>query len=170
MGTIRSFTTSIQQYMVFELLDTIVGAGAYSTAFVLGMELVGPSYRVCSCALLSICFAIGEILVGVIAWQTYSWRIFLLALYLPGFVIILYWWLIPESLRWMIAHQKTEQAMKTLKDVARLNKRKLPEAALENLLQVRNGSMIKYRNVDSILHFSGNLNLRNQHLRDFQVS
>lgn len=100
MGTIRSFTTSIEQFIIFELLDSIVSGGIFSTAFVLAMELVDSSQRIGTGALLTLCMALGKIFVGFMAWIVNSWRTFLIAIYLPGFYIILYWWWMLESSRW----------------------------------------------------------------------
>lgn len=100
MGTIRSLTTSIEQFLIFELLDSIVSGGIFSTAFILAMELVGSSHRIRTGALLTFCMALGKLYLGFMAWIVYSWRTFLITIYLPGFYIILYWWWMSESSRW----------------------------------------------------------------------
>lgn len=41
VGVIRAFSTSYIMYLCFEFLEAVVGAGVYSTAFVLGMLLCG---------------------------------------------------------------------------------------------------------------------------------
>lgn len=100
------------------------------------MELVGPSYRVLACAILSICFALGEILLGVAAWYIYSWRTFLRVVYAPGFILIFYYWLIPESLRWLISKNRISKVQHVLKRMSKINNKHLSDKSLEVLLNV----------------------------------
>lgn len=73
-GTARAFAPNYVWFVALEFIDAMFGAGSYACGFILGVELVGPKYRVLSGTLLSSCYAVGEVLVGVVAWLLQSWR------------------------------------------------------------------------------------------------
>lgn len=54
-------------------------------------------------------------------------------LYLPALLIISYFWLIPESIRWNLAKGRITEAQKVLRKLASVNGKSLSEHALEKL-------------------------------------
>lgn len=62
-----------------------------------------------------------------------NYRTFLVAIYAPGLLMALYFWLVPESARWLITTGKYKRAMKILKRTAKQNKRQISEKSLEIL-------------------------------------
>ncbi|KAK3733483.1 hypothetical protein QZH41_019394, partial [Actinostola sp. cb2023] len=99
----------------------LISAGGYSiTIFVLVLEYVGPRHR--SAVGFGVWFAwvFALALLALLAWLIPNWRTLSIVTSAPGILFFL-WWLIPESLRWMIIRGKAEEARKTLKTVARIN-------------------------------------------------
>ncbi|KAK4883422.1 hypothetical protein RN001_006741 [Aquatica leii] len=119
-GIIRSLTTIYVLFATFELLDSMIGAGAYSCAFVLGVELVGPKNRVLIGMLISCSYTIGEVLI----------------VRAPSLIIIVYYWIAPESVRWMLIKKKYDQVKKTLRIVAKVNGKNIPEKELQELCSI----------------------------------
>lgn len=70
---------------------------------------------------------------GLIAWTTPNWRWFLRYLYLPGLILIAFFWLTPESLRWMLAKGKKEETKEIIRKAAKLNKIHISEDSLKGL-------------------------------------
>ncbi|XP_017772586.1 PREDICTED: organic cation transporter protein-like [Nicrophorus vespilloides] len=132
-GIIRAFSPSYIFFAAFEFLDAAFGAGTYACGFILGVELVGPSKRVLSGTIICCCYAIGEILVALVAWATQSWRPLLLAIYIPPLLLISYFWITPESIRWLISRGRIEEAQIILRKAAKFNKKTISEDALEKL-------------------------------------
>ncbi|XP_044739765.1 organic cation transporter protein-like [Chrysoperla carnea] len=97
-GIIQSFSTSLEFYYITEFVFALVGSTTFSIAFILIVEITGTSYKLFSIAVCCIAYAIGEIVVGITAWYFTTWQLFLRVLYMPGLVMIFYWWLIPESI------------------------------------------------------------------------
>ncbi|XP_044738857.1 organic cation transporter protein-like [Chrysoperla carnea] len=126
-GILKSFSTVLEEYIILDLLETIAGFTLYSTAFIIGLELVGPSYRLLAATTNNVCLSVGRILLGVAAWYFNSWRTFLKVLYLPGLLIVFYWFLIPESIKWLISKKKYDEIRTTLSKISKINKRPLPE-------------------------------------------
>lgn len=129
-GVIRSFSWNYPSFLVFEFLEPALGSGIFSAGFILGLELVGPSYRIRGGLVLSMFYAIGSVLLGVIAMLTENWINLLRLIFIPSFLIVSYVWLIPESVRWLSANGKNAKAAKIILKVAKVNKRTLSESSL----------------------------------------
>ncbi|KAF5280085.1 hypothetical protein FQA39_LY18152 [Lamprigera yunnana] len=140
-GIIRSFSTSYTGFATFEFLDSMFGAGAYTCGYILGVELVGPKKRVLVGILISCSYALGEVITGVIAWQIQCWRSFLQIICSLSFLLVLYHWLAPESIRWMLVKNEFTRTKQTLRRVAKVNGKYLSEECLESLCT--SGEIIK---------------------------
>ncbi|XP_018564340.1 organic cation transporter protein-like [Anoplophora glabripennis] len=135
-GIIRTFMPTYELFLVFEFLDAAFGSGTYICGFVLGVELVGPKTRVLTGILASSCYAVGEVFTAGAAWIIKSWRPLIYVLYSPGFFLLVYLWILPESIRWNLSKGRIEEAKKTLRTTAKFNGIELSENALEKLSSV----------------------------------
>lgn len=104
-------------------------------AFVLCIEWVSSRNRILASAIIAVIYPFGEILLGVTAIMFEHYRIFLLAIYIPGLLIVPYFWLVPESVRWLVATGHYNRALKILNRTARQNNRQLSSGSLEILKQ-----------------------------------
>ncbi|KAK5650230.1 hypothetical protein RI129_001259 [Pyrocoelia pectoralis] len=120
-GIIRSFSSSYVFFCIFEFLDSAFGAGAYTCGYILGVELVGPGRRVLMGTLISCSYALGEVLLGALAWWISQWRPFLQVLCSSSFILLFYFWAAPESVRWLVVQKKFDKAKKILRKVAKIN-------------------------------------------------
>ncbi|XP_076078144.1 organic cation transporter protein-like isoform X2 [Mytilus galloprovincialis] len=123
-------------FWVFCVLRFIVGfscAGLFMTAFVLGMEIVGPSKRVWAGVVIEYFFAIGLVVLAGIAYAIREWKYIEIAVSVPSVFFLLYWWLVPESPRWLLSQGRHEEAEKIIRQIAKGNNVTLPEKALVNL-------------------------------------
>lgn len=111
----------------FEFLDAAVGTCTYMAAFVLSVEWVSTKYRVLSSTVISLFYPIGEIFIGLLAMHIPTLRTLLLVLYVPGLLIVFYYWLIPESVRWLLVTGRRERALKILKKAATANHKELSQ-------------------------------------------
>uniref|UniRef100_A0A1I8NXI5 Major facilitator superfamily (MFS) profile domain-containing protein n=1 Tax=Stomoxys calcitrans TaxID=35570 RepID=A0A1I8NXI5_STOCA len=133
-GTIRSFATSYPFFMAFEFLDSVAASPLYSVCFILGIELVGPNRRVLACGLVTIFYAVGEMFLALAAKYLQNWRILLRVLYAPAYGLFLYFWILPESVRWLLSQRREEEAKNVLKRAATVNNRKISDGALDKLI------------------------------------
>ncbi|XP_055855557.1 solute carrier family 22 member 3-like [Episyrphus balteatus] len=134
MGILRSFSTNYYMFLTFEFLDNLCGSTLYATVFILALELVGPKVRVPACSLITIFYAIGEVLLAVVAKYFPNWRTILQILYIPALGHIAFLWILPESVRWLLSQGEEEKAKKVLQKVAKVNKRKLSDHSIDKLL------------------------------------
>ncbi|CAD6187676.1 unnamed protein product [Caenorhabditis auriculariae] len=101
--------------------------GIFVIAVVIGMELVGPKYRKLASVITGGFFALGQILLGVeaIFITDYRWLHVLIAS--PAIFFLSYWWIVPESARWLVSQKKYKEADVVLQKAARTNGVTLPE-------------------------------------------
>ncbi|XP_078071222.1 organic cation/carnitine transporter 2-like isoform X2 [Mustelus asterias] len=124
--TLLSFIQVISwSWEVFCILCFFIGFGDisnYVAAFVLGTELLGKAERT-AYSTLGVCmfYAIGYIILPIFAYYIRNWRMLLLALTIPEVLYIPFWWLIPESPRWLITQGRVTEAEKIVQDFAKKN-------------------------------------------------
>ncbi|KAJ0183560.1 hypothetical protein K1T71_001536 [Dendrolimus kikuchii] len=133
LGLLRYWAPSYFYFVLFEILESIFGAGVFSCTYILVLELVGPKYRVIAGAILSSSFATGQMFVGLVAWACPNWHSLTLALYIPQFITIAYWWILSESVRWYMSKGLYDKSEALLKEAARINGRELSHLSLEAL-------------------------------------
>lgn len=94
--------------------------------------MVGARKREMSGVVLNYFYAVGEALVGVIAWLCGDWVIVQYAVSGPSLIFALYYWIIPESIRWLLARGETAKAAKIIKQAAKVNRVKLSDSLIKN--------------------------------------
>ncbi|XP_001353579.3 solute carrier family 22 member 3 [Drosophila persimilis] len=134
LGIVRSFSPSYIWFLVFEFLDNMTSSTLYSTCFVIGIELVGPKRRVLACSVITVFYAVGEVALAMFAKAYPDWRILLRITYTPSLILLAYFWILPESVRWLLSQSKEERAKGILRRAAKVNKRKLSDSLLDKLI------------------------------------
>ncbi|XP_076280722.1 organic cation transporter protein isoform X1 [Lasioglossum baleicum] len=129
-GLIHSFSVNYWMFLACEFIDATVGAGIYSAGFILGMEMAGVKGRVLASTITSCLFAVGEVLLGLIAMWTRSWRLILRLVYGPALLAFLMPFLIPESVRWLLANGRQDKVESIYRKMARLNGLRITDEAI----------------------------------------
>lgn len=86
------------------------------------MEIVGVKWREVVSNLYQIPFNLGHLTLPCFAYFIRDWHYLQLALSLPSVILISYYWLIPESPRWLFAVGRIDEASAVLEKSARMNK------------------------------------------------
>ncbi|XP_060801392.1 organic cation transporter protein-like [Amyelois transitella] len=134
IGLIRAFSVNYPMYLALQLLQTTLGAGTFSSSYIILTELVGPKYRVVTSATCSSMFAVGQVVMGAVAWAVQPWRYFIMTLHIPCFLIVSYYWFLNESVRWLLSKEKYTEARTVLEKVARVNKKQISEKSMQALM------------------------------------
>lgn len=134
-GLARSCAFDYYSFVFFEFLDMAVGSTLYPTAFLLAIELVGPKHRVMAAIGISLTYGLAEAGMGVLASYLLDWRTFLRVLYTPALLHLLFICYLPESVRWLLSQSREEQAIQTLREAARVNRRQLSDTQITELIQ-----------------------------------
>lgn len=133
LGLLRSYTSSYLMYIILEFLNTVIGSGIYSGAFILAMEVVDSKKRNLGNSIVSLAFTIGHILLGVAAWLAPSWQFLLQILYLPGTLVTLLFYFIPESVRWLLSKNEVNKSIDILRLIAKVNHTELSQEMIDNI-------------------------------------
>lgn len=131
LSLIKSFATNYYMFLVLEFLDGTFASGTYPTSFILALEWASVHDRVLVSTLILMAYPIGNALTGVIAYYTMNFRALIRAVSIPGLLVISYWWIAPESIRWLLVKKKYKRLTNTLQRAARLNNVKLSQRTLD---------------------------------------
>ncbi|XP_066151542.1 organic cation transporter protein-like [Euwallacea fornicatus] len=163
-GTIAAFAP---EFWTFTIARAVVGAttsGVFLVAYVIGLEMVGSSKRMVAGTVCQIFFSFGYMLVAVFAIYINDWRILQFTLTVPGLIFLTYWWLIPESARWLVSKNRLEEAKMCIQAAAKYNKVDISDKTLDQLLKPSENSSSKEEAKPSIFNIFKYPNLRNRSL------
>lgn len=107
-----AFINNYYAYLVASFLYGVFGsAGSYIPAFVIAMELVGPSKRTTCGLVFQAMFAFGIMLVALWAYFISSYVVLQVVIGAHVFLAIGNWWLIDESPRWLWSQGKIVESV-----------------------------------------------------------
>lgn len=98
------------------------------------MEVLSPQYRTLGGVFLFFADSLGKIYVALIAMFSRDWQVIIRSISLPMYIFLTYYWLIPESTRWLLNKNRNEKAAKILLHTAKINNNKLSESVQDVLL------------------------------------
>lgn len=110
-----------------------MGACVFETIYVLGIEWAHSNYHVLGSTIISVSYSIGSILLGLVAMFCHDFRTMLRILYAPGVILFSYFWIVPESVRWLLITGQVDRAVKILKRAAKFNRKELSSKTIEVL-------------------------------------
>ncbi|KAM7345221.1 organic cation transporter protein isoform 2-T5 [Cochliomyia hominivorax] len=154
-GVGQGLAWNYNSFIIFAFLNAVGTSGVYPLAFIIGVEMVGPKKREMSSIVLNYFYAVGEALVGLTAWLLHDWQLLQYALSIPPLFFIVYYWLVPESVRWLIARNRKEKAGKIIRKAAQINRKELSVTLLanfqsENHLETSDNNNYVKNNLDDI--------------------
>uniref|UniRef100_F6YLB5 Major facilitator superfamily (MFS) profile domain-containing protein n=1 Tax=Ciona intestinalis TaxID=7719 RepID=F6YLB5_CIOIN len=114
-------STSPIMYAITLFLSGAMNLVNYATAYVLASEVISTSKRVITGTLTIAAFAIGYMLIPLLAYFLPHWRTLYLITSLTGFLFIPYIWLIDESPSWLLSKGKFEEFWKLVRKIAKSN-------------------------------------------------
>ncbi|XP_044032537.1 solute carrier family 22 member 13b isoform X2 [Siniperca chuatsi] len=133
-GVGAAFSPNIYVYIVVKFLGGISISGIIVNAFVIGGEWTDSSkFAFCTIICFS-SFPLGLMVLSGIAYFIRNWRILQLVLFSPLVLVLgIFYWILPESARWLITQGRKEEAIKEVRRAAKVNRRKVPEDLLDKL-------------------------------------
>nr|XP_038028437.1 solute carrier family 22 member 6-A-like [Anas platyrhynchos] len=124
MGTCSSFAPTFTVYCLFRFLTGTAFSGIVLNSVSLSLEWMPTRTRAIVGTFMGYCYTTGQFLLAGIAYAVPDWRWLQLTVSLPFFGFFLYSWWLTESARWMVMVGKSQQALKELQKVARINGKK----------------------------------------------
>ncbi|XP_003745397.1 organic cation transporter protein [Galendromus occidentalis] len=109
-------------------------ASVYNLSFLIVAEMIGSSKRMLSSAVCNIAFSFGMMLLAYVAHLVDHWRSLKAVVSLPMLLLIAYYWVVPESPRWLISQRRIDEAEKIVRKMADSNGVTLESNFLRNNL------------------------------------
>ncbi|XP_034664553.1 organic cation transporter protein [Drosophila subobscura] len=126
------------EYFSYTISRMIVGAttsGVFLVAYVIALEMVGSSYRLFAGVAMQMFFSVGFMLTAAFAYFIHDWRWLQIALTLPGLLFVCYYWIIPESARWLLLKGRKDEAFVIIEKAAKENGVRIPSEIYEQLVE-----------------------------------
>ncbi|VDM58672.1 unnamed protein product [Angiostrongylus costaricensis] len=124
--------------------------GIFGVAVVLATELVSSKYRRLGAVVAGAFYAVGEVMLAGMAYVLTDYRLLHAAIALPSLIFISYWWLVPESARWLVTKEQYEEADVILQKAARINGSCVPERWWEKLQITQNNKYQAFSMIDLV--------------------
>ncbi|XP_067676242.1 organic cation transporter protein-like [Haliotis asinina] len=131
-GITLNWSNNFVMFVILRFINGAATAGVFTTCFVIGMEIVGPSKRVWTGIMIEVFFAIGMTLLSGVAYFIRDWHTLELAMAVPVALFLIYWWVIPESPRWLLNEFRDQEAEVIIRRAADVNKVTLPDKLFDN--------------------------------------
>ncbi|CAF0928905.1 unnamed protein product [Rotaria sordida] len=132
-------------YIIFVLARFLLACstrGISVSGFVLASEIVGPKKRLLTGIVIEYFFAFGQMILLIFAYFIRSWRILTLSIALFTVPYIFFYFILPESPRWLISKGRFDEGEKILRHIAKINNRVFNNDAYKKLKdeQIKNMS------------------------------
>ncbi|CAL4132128.1 unnamed protein product [Meganyctiphanes norvegica] len=121
-GVLSAVSTNYIMFLAMRFFAGAGGVGLFTVSFVLAIEYIGEKWRTLCMIMIQAPFALGEATVGVMAYFIREWRWLQLALTTPAFLLLSYFWIMPESVQWLVSQGRRDEAEKIVNKVAQINK------------------------------------------------
>ncbi|XP_059257362.1 solute carrier family 22 member 1-like isoform X1 [Mustela nigripes] len=136
LGVLTAVAPDYPSLLLFRLLHGLVSKGSWTSGYVLITEFVGLGYRRMVAILYQTAFTVGLVLLSGLAYVIPHWRRLQLATSLPTFLLLLYYWCVPESPRWLLSQKRNTQVIKIIDHIAQKNgKSPLPDLKMLSLAE-----------------------------------
>lgn len=131
-------------------------------SFVLIMEIIGIKWRELISVLFHIPFNLGHLTLPIFAYFIRDWQYLQFALSIPSIVLISYYWLIPESPRWLFTVGRVDESAAVLERAAKTNR--LPTDHIQTDLQAYKKTLTESTSKGNILALLKTPNMRTKTL------
>ncbi|XP_074654680.1 organic cation transporter protein-like [Tubulanus polymorphus] len=120
-GVISPFVGNYYVFVAFRFLIGATSGAAYTTAFVIILEITGQKYRMYAGVLAQWGFCFGVIIAPGVAWLIRDHIYFQLFIALSAVPFLACYWLVPESPRWLIQKKRFVEAEVVIQKIAIVN-------------------------------------------------
>ncbi|GAB6030976.1 hypothetical protein CHUAL_007799 [Chamberlinius hualienensis] len=112
-------------FITMRLLTGMGLGGVFSCCYVLMAEVVSPRLRDIAGIAFQIPFGLGYLVLPAIGYYIRTWIMLQLIISLLTLSLTAYFWILPESPRWLILHNRRDEAYHILRKTAKINNRPL---------------------------------------------
>ena len=110
------------QLTTLDILTILGSIGVVAVSFSLNIELVGEKYKTILGQLMFLGYTSGQVIIGLTALFIRHYETFHIVLSVPCFLLLISYFMIPESPRWLIAKKRSLEAKHVIDKAAKFNK------------------------------------------------
>lgn len=140
-GIGQALSTNYEMFVTFAFLNAIGIAGIFPLAFVMGLEMVGKEKRGVAGIVCNYFYSIGVAILGLAAWAYNNYVVLQLLISIPPMIMFVYYWIVPESVRWLLSKNKNRRAIKIIKRAAEVNGKQISEPTLKQFRELEEAEM-----------------------------
>ncbi|XP_072757525.1 organic cation transporter 1 [Anoplolepis gracilipes] len=137
LEVIFSIATSFSpNYVIYTALRTVNGLffpAIYQIPFILALEIMGPRYRTFAGMVICMFFAMAMSLLALLGYLLRHWYTLSLATSVPFILLFSYYWIIPESPRWLLSKNRIDEAEVIVQHMAKVNGKTVPTNFLRKM-------------------------------------
>ncbi|XP_078576449.1 organic cation transporter protein-like isoform X1 [Branchiostoma floridae x Branchiostoma japonicum] len=133
-GIICAFSPNYAAFVSFRAVIAACTMVSVLVPFVMATELVSPDKRSLVGMVIWIYWAIGYVILSGIAYLIRTWMWLQIAVTMPYLFFISFWWLVPESPRWLISRNRHEEAAAILRNAAEVAKVVIPDEVFHDTI------------------------------------
>ncbi|VIO97102.1 Uncharacterized protein BM_BM11809 [Brugia malayi] len=122
-GTMNAFAWDTYSFTVLRFLTGLAFPALFQLPFILSMEFMGKSGRIFSSIMLDVFFGVAMVLLGVLAMLIRRWRQLIFFSNAPFIILFIYYFIVPESPRWLVSVGRYDDAKTIIKRLAKINGR-----------------------------------------------
>ncbi|XP_041817774.1 solute carrier family 22 member 13-like [Chelmon rostratus] len=133
-GVATAFSPNVYVYMVLKFFSGTSSIVIVMNASVMAVEWTDSSKAAFCTGAIVLFFSVGLMVLSGVAYLIPNWRILQLVLFCPLLLVLgLNYWFLPESARWLVTHDRKEEAKKELQKAARVNRRMVTDDQMDKL-------------------------------------
>ncbi|XP_073336003.1 solute carrier family 22 member 6 isoform X1 [Pagrus major] len=121
LGCSSALSPSYSVYCIFRFLSGMAVSGIILNGVSLKVEWIPTRERTLVGTLTSFFFTFGQMILAGLAYWLRDWRKLQLTVCAPHFLFFAYSWWYSESARWLVLKRRSDEALKSLHRVARIN-------------------------------------------------
>ncbi|XP_070537805.1 organic cation transporter protein-like [Ptychodera flava] len=131
-----ALSPTLESFVLFQFLYGCTFFGVYVVTFSYTLEWIGCSKRAFVSNTIVVFYALAYMSQGGLAYLVRNWRHLILAMCLPGLFILPYFWIVPESPRWLLSRGDVTEAEVIILKAARINKKDI-SYLMKNLVTMK---------------------------------
>ncbi|XP_064619908.1 solute carrier family 22 member 3-like isoform X2 [Lineus longissimus] len=134
ISTASALVPNYAAFVVLRTLSGVVAPGAILTGIIASCEVFAAKQRTFAGQFIYFWWVVYLLMLGGLAYALPNWRHLVLALSLIPLFSLVGIWLLPESIPWLVANNRIEEAEEILRDAAKMNKLEVPDHPLAKLI------------------------------------
>ncbi|ESO11480.1 hypothetical protein HELRODRAFT_71547, partial [Helobdella robusta] len=143
VGIGTALSPNIYFFCAMRFLTGALQQGILLTGFVLACELFAAKHRTFAGTIIENFWAVAWCVFPLFAFLFKNWQYLQIFISLSGMFTIPLYWLLPESVLWLSANGKIQEAERVIKNAAKMNKIMMPDPILDCSADAKDGEVGK---------------------------